>query len=108
MALLFIRVLPDTPFSQRRIELDGADYLLTLEWNMRSGWYCGLSLHDGTPVFAPRKLLHDVDLLETVTGPGRPGGKLVLADLSGRGERPTYSSLGEQHQLCYLTSDDAA
>lgn len=100
--MLFLRVPKDTPFSSRRVTLDGAEFILRLEWNMRGGWYIGLSDQAESVIFAPRKLVPNWDLLRYVTDSRRPRGQLYCLDMSGAGARPEYDSLGSTHQLVYI------
>jgi hypothetical protein len=101
--MIFIDIPKDTPFSVRRIELEGQDYYLTLEWSMRSGWYLGLADSSNVPIFAPRKLVADWDLLASCTDDRRPPGALLVIDMTGAGTDPLYDTLGEQHKLAYFT-----
>ncbi len=106
--MIAIRTPESKPFTKQRVTLDGQDFVLTFEWNMRSGWYLGLADQDGVSIFAPKKMVPDWDLLEFETDDRRPRGALFLADTSGRGEKATYESLGLQHLLIYATEAEAA
>jgi hypothetical protein len=102
--------LPETPvpFSTQKAELDGVSYLVKIEWNMRSGWYLGLSDAAGNVIFQPKKLVADWDILRSVTDSRRPPGKLALIDISGRGLEATYDGLGSTHKIAYLSLEEIA
>lgn len=91
------------PFLVQRTVLDGVKYVVRLEWNMRSGWYLGLSDALGNVIFHPKKLVADWDILNSVTDARRPPGKLALVDLSGKGVEPTFDGLGSTHKIVYLS-----
>lgn len=94
-----IFVPQDKPFSSVRVTLDGADYVVRLEWNMRLGWLLALADQDGDPIFAPKRLLPDWNLLRFVTDDRRPRGRLWAWDTSGTGEPPGYDELGESRRV---------
>lgn len=102
-----IIVEKETPFQTLKVALDGVNYIARLEWNMRSGWYLGLSDAAGDPIFSPKKLVIDRDLLRSVTDERRPPGKLYLFDLALGGEEEcSYEGLGLTHAIVYLSEDE--
>ena len=108
--MIYIPLPKDKPFFTLRTTLDGADYLLRFEWNMRAGWFLGVSAvgDNGTEtvVCAPRKLLSDRNHLQYVTADARPRGFLGLVDGTGARAKPGYEDLGVRHTLLYLTEDE--
>lgn len=86
--------LPTTPkpFFSLSIALEGTFYVLSFEWNMRSGWYLGVSQTDGTIIYAPRRMMPSWDILAGCTTPGRPPGRLILVDSTDANERPLYEN----------------
>jgi hypothetical protein len=93
MALQILQVPKDKPFFSQRHTLDGQDYLLTFEWNSRSGWYLGLS-QGSTVLFYPRKLVVDQDLLQHCRANALcPPGNLFAYDMSGLGRDPGFEDL---------------
>ncbi len=82
------------PFSVQRRTLDGVKYTLHIEWNMRAGWFLGLSDADDVPIFELRKMVTDTDLLDGYRFDERcPPGRLFLVDTTGRQREPGYEDL---------------
>lgn len=90
------------PFYEFIVDLDGSDYLIRLEWNQRSGWYLGLSDAEASPIFSPRKLVVDTNLLRTITDDRRPLGMLKLLDMSDQHLECGYEDLGQRCLLVYI------
>lgn len=103
---------PPVPFYSQRVTLDGADYTLSFEWNMRDGWYMGMSDANDEVIFAPRKMVVNWNFLRNVTDDRKPPGALVLMDQTtdedGRATRPGYLDLDQRCVLFYLTASEAA
>lgn len=93
---------PPVPFYSQRVTLDGADYTLKFEWNMRNGWFMGLSDASEEVIFEPKKLVVDWDLLRNVTDERKPPGALVLFDSSYQGLDPGYEELDQRCVLTYI------
>ena len=98
-----ILATPTRPHTTAKTTLDGQDFVLTWEWNMRLGWLLGLADQDGSTIFSPRRLVPNWDLLYVCTDPRRPRGMLLCIDSVADAEPPTYESLGLRHQLVYVT-----
>lgn len=94
------------PFRSLKVAMDGVNYIVRLEWNMRSGWYLGLSDAAGEIIFSPRKLVEGWDLLQSSVDARRPPGKLALVDTSGKHREAGYEDLGDSHLLTYLSPDE--
>lgn len=92
-----------TPFFTLKATLDGASYLLRFEWNMRCGWFIGLSDQDGVAIFSPKRMVPDWDFLQHETDPRRPRGALLVRDTSGLGEPAVFEDFGTRHILVYAT-----
>lgn len=96
----------DKPFFTMRVVLDGAEYVLRFEWNMRCGWFIGLSDQDDVTIFSPKRMVPDWDYLRHETDPRRPRGVLMVVDTTGSGEPAGYDDFGTRHLLCYMTEDE--
>lgn len=94
----------DAPFVSIRTNLDGAEYLLTVEYNMRSGWYVGVTAPDGEVLCRPRKLQPFVNVLSGLTSTKRPPGVLTLVPLNRDDDKPLLADLGRSHYLVYATA----
>jgi hypothetical protein len=82
------------PFAVQRRTFDGIKYTLHIEWNMRAGWFLGLSDADDLPIFDLRKLVTESDLLAGYRHDERcPPGKLFLVDTTGLKREPGYEDL---------------
>lgn len=102
MALQYISVPSGVASSVQRVNLDGVEFVLRLEWVMRGGWTYSLADAAGTPVVAQRKVTPNTDLLRDVTASNRPLGQLWCVDRSGRGAKPGFADLGTSHPLIYV------
>ncbi len=100
MAWTVLDIERDKPAFSQRVTLDGADYTLTFVWNMRSGWYMGVTSGD-TVLFEPRRLGVERDLLDCVRWhEACPPGYLIAHDTTGAGLPPGYEDLrGGTRQL---------
>lgn len=94
--------------------LDGRDYVLRFIHNAREDrWYVQISDQDGDPIVST-KVVAEIDLLQRVTDPRRPPGKLVARDLSATdpsdtqpkilSEDPGLRDLGGRVTLLYFTA----
>lgn len=92
--------------------LGGNDYQLTFRWSQRAGrWALDLADSAGVPIVQGRTLAPLLRLLRGIRDPRRPPGDIVLVDQRAAREGladPTFTSLGERHQLVYLDGDDLA
>ncbi len=90
--------------------LGAEQYLLTFRWSERaSRWTLDLADGTGSMIVAGRALAPFLRLLKGVRDPRRPPGDLLLNDTRAAREGladPTFTSLGERHQLVYLEGDD--
>jgi hypothetical protein len=106
---MFYLTLPTgKPSFKFRATFDGVEYVLSLEWNTRGGWYLGLADAAGSDIFAPRKVVPDYDLLSACSDDRRPRGMLIAYDVSGQGRRVGYDSFNTTHKLSYITADEVA
>jgi hypothetical protein len=92
---------PPEPLYQLRTALDGVDYILRLEYNMRDGWYLGISDELGEPITSPHRLVVGFDLLDGVVDERRPPGMLMLLDMSDSGTEAGYEDLDARCLLTY-------
>lgn len=99
----------DAPFVSLRTTLDGAEYVLRLEYNLRSGWFVGVTAPDGTVLTSPRKAHPFVDLLSGVTSTKQPPGILSLTPIDPADtSEPSLADLGRTHYLVYVTAEEVA
>ncbi len=93
----------DEPFSNLRLLLDGAEYTVRCEYNMRSGWYVGVTSPDGTVLSRPRKAVPYVPLLAGIVSEQRPRGKLLVVTLDANDtSKPSLADMGRTHFLAYI------
>lgn len=93
MAFQVLDVEKDKPLFTQRVTLDERDYVLSFAWNMRHGWYMGVSAGDEV-LFHPRKVVLDTDLLLSVRWHALcPPGLLIAMDTTGRGQPPGFEDL---------------
>jgi len=89
-----IQVPKDSPNVTLGYSLDGADYFLRFEWNMRAGWFMGMDDSEREVIFSPRALVIGVDMLSSVRYDSRtPPGVLVAIDLTDSLDKPRYKDL---------------
>ena len=77
--MINIDVPNNQPHLNLTVPLDGTSYLIRLRWNMRSGWYIGLSTAEGTVITSPRRLGNNWPVLPHATSALRPPGVLWVA-----------------------------
>lgn len=93
----------DAPLYTLRVTLDGAEWLILVDWDGREGrWYLSLGTVDGAWVVRGVKVVADWPLLRHVRGGGGPPGNLYAADFSNRGEPPGYSDFGPGRRVRLL------
>lgn len=93
---------PIEPSFRQRVTLDGADYQLDFEWNMRAGWFFAVSDADNVRITSPRQLVVQWDLMTGVVDDRKPPGKLGCFDLSGQYLDPGYEDLGTRCVVIYI------
>lgn len=89
----------------QRVTLEGEDFYVRLDWNMRSGWYLGLSDQAQDPIFSPKKIAANWDLLGSCSDDRRPRGALYCFDTRAEttSKKPSFEELGTRHVLVYFT-----
>ncbi len=94
--------------------LEGRDYVLAFVHNTREDrWYMNLADQDESPIVDGIKVVAEIDLLQRVTDPRRPPGKIVARDLTAPdptddqpkilSEDPGLRDLGGRITLLYFT-----
>lgn len=74
--------------------LDGTEYILHIEWNMRGGWFLGLSDANDDTIFSPRQMTVGSDLLASIRYDARcPPGQLIIVDFTAQDIEPGYLDL---------------
>ena len=102
MALLQIPTDPTLDNYSESMTLQGASFTFLFEWNYR-GSYWSLSIYDHAeaPVVQGVCIRCNVDMLEFVSAPGKPPGRLYAYDTSGAGTDPGMTDLGGRVVLLY-------
>lgn len=105
-------IVPTTADGQshwtQRTQLDGRDYLLTFDWQQRTGlWRCALADADGA-LIATLVLVTDYPLIDRCVDERRPPGELFLRDSRGTTQDCGFSGLGTRFVLAYLTTEELA
>lgn len=103
-----IPIPKDKPFFARRVTLDGDDYQIRFEWNMRAGWFVALADADGVPIFAAKRIVPGWDLLRGSSDARRPRGGLYVVDSVGTNAQPGFTDLGTRHDVVYITEAELA
>lgn len=85
-----------------RTQLDGRDYVITLQWNQRMRRWCmDIADQDSVMIAAGVVLVVDFPLLSLVTDERKPPGSLAILDLQSPRVDPGLDTLGIRHQLVY-------
>lgn len=108
--------LPTGPHFRQRVTLDGAEYLLTFEWNQRSEkWGLSIASADEEKILTGVKLVADYPLLTLARWNAQcPAGELYAIDSSGQGLDPHLLDLASDDgstprvQIVYLTAEERA
>jgi hypothetical protein len=94
MRVQVLSIPKDTPTYRWTQTLNDVDYQLELRWNMRAGWFLSMADRLGDPIFAPRRVVADWDLLLGSRHDARcPPGVLAALDLTGQSIDPGYNDL---------------
>lgn len=94
-----ISVPNGVPALDLTVPLDGTAYIIRLRWNMRSGWYIGLSALDGSIISSPRRLVNNYPLFAHLTSALRPPG--VMWVYAPSEEFAGLEAFGRTHFLMY-------
>lgn len=97
---------PIVPSVTLKAQLDGADYIIDVRWNMRGGWFIGVSDAAGVPITAPRRAVINWNLMSGCTDVRRPPGVLALMDTSGTKAECGYADLGVRCELQYFSVEE--
>jgi hypothetical protein len=89
-----IPITKNVPSLSQTQTLDGTEYILHIEWNMRGGWFLGLNDANDDPLFQPRAMVVGIDLLKAARADARcPPGQLLVVDFSRSGVEAGYLDL---------------
>lgn len=107
--MISIPLQPSLPEFDEQVSLDGANYTLSLRWNVRaSAWFMDVYDDQETTLLAGGiKLVLGALLGIERTGRQPPGAFMVL-DTSGAGVEAGLDDFGVRVRLEYLTADDLA
>ena len=102
MALLQIPTDPTLDNYSESMTLQGTSFTFLFEWSYRGG-YWSLSIYDHAeaPVVQGVCIRCNVDMLEFVSAPGKPPGRLYAYATSGAGTDPGMTDLGGRVVLLY-------
>ena len=105
MAILTLP-LTNHPDAETVFTLEGVNYIFHTLYNERGGaWYLDVSLEDGTPLVASRKIVVKWPLMGVRETPDRSlPGWLFAFDTSGQDLDPTLDDLGTRVVMQYLES----
>lgn len=103
--MLFIDTLTDgTVAYDQRVELDGAEYLMSLQWNSRRDkWALSLNALDGTDILTGQNVCLRIPLTRRAVG-GPPGALVAVPSQAEDTEPPGLFDLGTRVRLVYFTA----
>lgn len=102
-------ITPRGPFFSVTTELDEVSYVFTFRWNGRGGWWLvDIASSGGVVLVRGLRLTVNVPLLRGFRSPLLPSGLLMAADSTGRGEDPTFESLGRNTLVYYVPPEELA
>lgn len=110
MAVFQIPISTPTPIFRQRTNLDGAEYVLDIQWNGRLGrWTMALLDQEEAQLRGGITLVEGSDIL----GPNRtdsrfPPGRLVVVDREAKGKDPGFDDFGTRVVLVYLDAAELA
>ena len=92
------------------VTLGGRDYELTFRWSQRMGrWSLDVADQSGAPIVSGQVLAPGFGVLRGSIDTRRPAGDLVLLDTQAPPiTDPSFTSLGDRHQLLYLDGAELA
>lgn len=97
--------IPLTPEAQNfSIVLAGVNYNILVVWNfINSTWQINFSLQDGTPILTSIPLIGNTDLFEPYKYLNL-GGQLIIDTPGNPDETPTFTNLGIDSKLYFITT----
>lgn len=108
MATLSIPFDPSFPSQEFRTVLEGATYVLILDWNGREGyWYLSILDGDGDALLRGQKVVEGVDFLFGLADTALPPGLLASFDTALQSREAGRLDLGEQNLLIYREEAEA-
>ncbi len=108
--MIAIRLPSSTSFPSLRVTLDDVEYVLSLAWNSREGfWYLSLADAGEELIAAGVKVVADFPLLLNARHDARcPPGSLIAFDTSGQSLPPHYEDMaGETPRVLLLYTPEA-
>ncbi len=110
MSVDIIATLYDgTAHYQALVNLDGRDYRIQLDWNVRDEhWYFSLFLASGEPVYGAmfQKVVQNWPLARLMNTQDRPAGRFLV--VSAQHGDPGLLDLGQGTLLSYISADSLA
>ena len=95
----------DLPRYDFEIELEGATYTFSFDWNDRDeGWYLSVFNAAKNPLIQGRRIVIQYPLLDPHRDSQLPPGVLLADDTSGQNIEPGFEDLGGRVKLLYFSS----
>jgi hypothetical protein len=105
MAYIQLPVRSDLPAYQFQTELEEETFFFDFEWNERGQyWTMTISNSDEEVIIAGIRLVSGISLLEQFTVAGRPKGRILCVDTTGKNIDPSISDFGSRVLLMYRES----
>lgn len=100
--------LPDKPFFDIVVDIEGTDYLLTMALNQRDDvYYCSIAdAASGEPIVSGVRCSVGTPLLQFTKDARLPGGELFFLDTQGEGKDPSFGDLSSRCLLYYITAGE--
>lgn len=104
---VILPLLPDIPFQEVDIALDGTVYRFNFQWAERESiWYMDISTIDDDLIQGGIRLVLGTYLGWRVTDPDYPAGLLRLFDNSHSGQEARLDDLGTRVVMHYYSQDE--
>lgn len=105
MTLINIPFDPSIKFQQKRLNLDGNDYVFEFGFNQRNEtWYFNMSDSSGNKIIESHPLVLGCNLLEYISGV-KPNGIFGLYSISNRTIIADGDNLGKDILIVYAASE---
>lgn len=107
MTLRKLELPQNVPSFSQRVELDGAEFVLTFDWIGRSGsWALSIADAEEEEIVSGIAVRLGWPLLGRFVGSRLPRGELFAIDTTGSGVEPGLGDLGARVALVYVEAED--
>lgn len=107
MTAQIIPLRTDSPRYSIRTELDGARYVIDLEWNDRAeAWFLAVADGEGVRLVESVRVVIDFPLLDAYSNAALPPGVLFAVDSTNADLDPGRADLGDRVQIIYFPIAD--